>query len=166
LSPGKILADAQKEAGTLIKKATQEIEEASRAVDALRKSAEKEVSQAKQKAQREVQQLLNQARELGQREGEEKAQAIIGVAIQKSQGIINEAVERGNRKWEKESAGVIAVARSKAEQEAEEIIAAAKQTAKQIVFQAFQRSLGTLLDKSEAAQEDEEDDGSWQAGKD
>ena len=58
---------------------------------------------------------------------------------------------------EKESTGVIAEARSKAEEEANEIIAAAKQTAKQIVFQAFQRSLGTLLDKSEAAQEDEED---------
>jgi len=70
---------------------------------------------------------------------------------------------------EKESAGVIAEARIKAEQEANEIIAAAKQSAKQIIFQAFQRSLNTLLDKGEAAQggvKDEKDDGSQQAGKD
>jgi len=112
------------------------------------------------RTKREAQQLFNQARELGQREGEEKAQAIISAALQKSQSIINKAVESANKKREKESAGVIAEARSKAEQEAEEIIAAAKQTAKQIVFQAFQRSLGTLLDESEVAQEDEENGGS------
>jgi vacuolar-type H+-ATPase subunit H len=49
----------------------------------------------------------------------------------------------------------------KAEQEAGEIIASAKQTAKQIIFQAFQRSLSTLLDKSEAADKSgEEEQGS------
>jgi len=73
------------------------------------------------------------------------------------------------RKREEESSEVIAQVRSKAEEEANEIIAAAKQTAKQIVFQAFQRSLSTLLDKGQSAQEDVEgpEDGERQhAGKD
>jgi hypothetical protein len=52
-------------------------------------------------------------------------------------------------------AGVIAEAKSKAEQEAAELIAAAKQTAKQIIFQAFQRSLGTILNKNQVTQEED-----------
>jgi F0F1-type ATP synthase membrane subunit b/b' len=54
---------------------------------------------------------------------------------------------------ERESAEVIAEARVKAEQQANEIIAAAKQSAKQIIFQAFQRSLSNLVEKDRSAQE-------------
>jgi len=73
--------------------------------------------------------------------------------MRKAQDIINEAIENGRRRREEELAGVIAEVKSKAEQEAAELIAAAKQTAKQIIFQAFQRSLGTILDKNQVTQE-------------
>ena len=49
--------------------------------------------------------------------------------------------------------GSIAQAKSKVEQEAAELIAAAKQTTKQIIFQVFQRSLGAILDKNQVTQE-------------
>lgn len=65
---------------------------------------------------------------------------------------------------ERESAEVMAEAKARAEQQANEIIAAAKQSAKQIIFQAFQRSLSNLLEKDQSDQEavEGEEDGERQ----
>jgi len=47
--------------------------------------------------QRQAKQIINQAKDIAQRESEAKAQGIISATMQKAQDITNEAIENGKR---------------------------------------------------------------------